>query len=123
MAAATGGGEQNDMTVSSMFERQHGELVREASELAASCGADVTVLAVSPRFSAPRVTQFNCVGEVLERAVVRPEEVARMGLDEVVALEEWLRRLRLLVLWRIKEEERAEAAADQPLRRIYDNVL
>ncbi|KAF0897672.1 hypothetical protein E2562_000390 [Oryza meyeriana var. granulata] len=126
MAVAAGGAEkkQHEEAASastSTFERLHRELVREAGELVASCGADVTVLVVSPRSGGPRVTRFGGgVGsdEVLERAVARPEEVARMGPDEVVALEERLRTLRLLVLRRIKEEEEkaktAAMAADQP---------
>ncbi|KAF0897670.1 hypothetical protein E2562_000388 [Oryza meyeriana var. granulata] len=113
MAEATGGGEQQK-------QQRHGELVREAGQLAASCGADVTVLAVSPLSGAPRVTRFGGGGvdEVLERAMARPEDVASMGPNEVVALEERLRPLRLLVLRRIKEEEEkakaAAMAADQP---------
>uniref|UniRef100_A0A0D3GWT8 MADS-box domain-containing protein n=1 Tax=Oryza barthii TaxID=65489 RepID=A0A0D3GWT8_9ORYZ len=58
MAAAAAGGDaeeekQQQSSSSSTFERLHGELVREAGELAASCGADVTVLAVPPRAPPP----------------------------------------------------------------------
>uniref|UniRef100_A0A0E0LRS5 MADS-box domain-containing protein n=1 Tax=Oryza punctata TaxID=4537 RepID=A0A0E0LRS5_ORYPU len=111
MAAAAAGGdgeEEKQQQAASSFERLHGELVREAGELAASCGADVTVLAVSPRSSpgggAARVTCFVGGGGAAAAAapVPRPEEVASMGPDEVVALDERLRSLRLLVMRRIK---------------------
>uniref|UniRef100_A0A0E0EII1 MADS-box domain-containing protein n=1 Tax=Oryza meridionalis TaxID=40149 RepID=A0A0E0EII1_9ORYZ len=123
MAAAAAGGdgeeEKQPQQSSSAFERLHGELVREAGELAVSCGADVTVLAVPPArsssFAGGGVTRFVVVGGGVA-AVPRPEEVASMGPDEVVALDERLRSLRLLVMRKIKaeEEKKAVAAADRP---------
>lgn len=120
MAAAAAGGDaeeekQQQSSSSSTFERLHGELVREAGELAASCGADVTVLAVPPArsssFAGGGVTRFVGGGGGAA-AVPRPEEVASMGPDEVVALDERLRSLRLLVMRRIKAEQ--EKAATKP---------
>uniref|UniRef100_A0A0E0QEX3 Uncharacterized protein n=1 Tax=Oryza rufipogon TaxID=4529 RepID=A0A0E0QEX3_ORYRU len=107
-AAAGGGGGGGGESQQQLFERLHGELVREAEDVAAaSFGADITVLAVSPRSGEPRVSRFHggsggAGGEELERAVgVSTEEIARMGRDEVAALLERLRLLRMVVLRRM----------------------
>uniref|UniRef100_A0A0D9X4V2 MADS-box domain-containing protein n=1 Tax=Leersia perrieri TaxID=77586 RepID=A0A0D9X4V2_9ORYZ len=105
-----GSGEKHevDETSTTLFERLHGELVTEAEDLAASCGADVTVMAVSPRSGEPRVSHFG------GGRIVEPAAVASMGLEEVVAMEERLLQLRQLVLRRIEEEQEKAKAAAKP---------
>lgn len=119
MAAAAGEGSSSSSR-EVLFETRHGELVEEAGALAAACGAGVTVLTVSPRSGAPRVSRYAAAGrgpEQLARALRRSQEkVPGMSLAQVLAFEERLWAVKLRVLRRIREEEAAGGAAseDQP---------
>ncbi|KAF8679044.1 hypothetical protein HU200_045798 [Digitaria exilis] len=95
-----------------LFETKHAELLSEARDVAREFGADVHAVVFPPGDGAAVRHEFLGAGrearlkELVGRAVAK--DVSTMGMEEVVAHEKHLQRLRAVVA----NELRAKAAAE-----------
>ncbi|KAF8668986.1 hypothetical protein HU200_050727 [Digitaria exilis] len=96
-----------------LFETKHAELLSEARDVAQEFGADVHAVVFRPGDGGAVRHEFVGAGqearlkEVVGRAVAK--DVSAMGMEEVVAHEKHLQRLRAVVA----NELRAKAAANK----------